>query len=219
MLLAPYQFFSQAVMMMRAWAFTGRDWRTLIILGLCYSTLLGIDIWAFCIHIYMPPRVFYDILGPNGCFPNYGTGLMANRIGISMLAATLMDSVSLAIVIIYCKKESSFHGGSLADYFVKQGLGAFIAVTIVNVAAAIAFFKPPAYHTGIGLPLSLVLPNLVACRVILQLRRRVTLTSTELSRINSLLVRSALSRMDTDKDQDVWLMKTDPIPTLPHLRS
>ncbi|KAJ2921795.1 hypothetical protein H1R20_g15292, partial [Candolleomyces eurysporus] len=60
---------------------------------------------------------------------------------ISMLAATLMDLVSLAIVVIYCNRESSFHGGSLADYFVKQGLGAFIAVTIVNVAAATAFFN------------------------------------------------------------------------------
>ncbi|RXW22364.1 hypothetical protein EST38_g3493 [Candolleomyces aberdarensis] len=217
MLLAPYQFFSQAVMMMRAWAFTGRDWRMFIVLGLSYSVLLGIDIWAFCTHIYMPPRAFYDILGPTGCFPNYGSGLMAIRIGISMLAATLMDLVSLAIVVIYCNRESSFHGGSLADYFVKQG--AFIAVTIVNVAAATAFFKPPAFHSGIGLPLCLVLPNLVACRVILQLRRRVTPSPTELSRINSCLVRSALGKMDTDKDQDVWLMKTDPSPILPHTRS
>jgi hypothetical protein len=76
-------------MMMRAWAFTGRDWRILIILGLSYSALLGIDVWAFCTHIYMPPRAFYDVLGPNGCFPNYGTGLMANRIGVRPHYSTL----------------------------------------------------------------------------------------------------------------------------------
>jgi hypothetical protein len=64
-----------------------------------------------------------------------------------------------------------------------------------------------------------MLTRLMAQFSILQLRRRVTLTSTELSRINSLLVRSALGRMDTEKDQDVWLMKTDPIPILPLIRS
>lgn len=67
---------------MRAYAFTGRDWRVLVALGICYCALLGIDIWAFCSHVNMPPPLFYTSMGPTGCFPNYGSGVMAIRIGV-----------------------------------------------------------------------------------------------------------------------------------------
>ncbi|KAF6751684.1 hypothetical protein DFP72DRAFT_906837 [Ephemerocybe angulata] len=208
-LLTPYQFFSQAVMLMRAYAFCGRDWRVLLPLGLCYGALLGINVWAFATHVYMPPPIFYALIEHTGCYPNYGTGVMAIRIGLSMLAATLMDLVSLVCVLIYCKKESSFRGGSLAHYFIKQGLGSFLMITVINVAAAIAFFKPPSYHSGIGLPLSLAVSNLLACRVILQLRRKVTPTPTELSRRHSLVVDGALNNLQSQEEHDVWLMDSD----------
>ncbi|TFK17054.1 hypothetical protein FA15DRAFT_676335 [Coprinopsis marcescibilis] len=208
-LLAPCQFFPQAVMVMRAYAFTGRDTRVMVMLGLCYAGLVGVDIWAFCAHIKMPNYLFYLALKPfTGCFPNYGSGVMGIRIGLSMLAAILMDLVSLVTVIIWCKKESDIRGGlSLARYFISQGLGAFVIVTVLNVAAAIAFFKPPSYHTGIGLPLILVIPNLVACRVILQLRRKVNPTDTEIWQQHSALINRILA--PAPSLNDVWTMDND----------
>ncbi|TEB21960.1 hypothetical protein FA13DRAFT_1799296 [Coprinellus micaceus] len=210
-LLFPYQCFSQGVMLMRAYAFTGRDRRVLMLLCTCYAILLGVNFWAFCTHLSMPPPEYFLFLGPMGCFPNYGSGVMAIRIGLSMLAATLMDLVSLITVLIYCKRQSAFKGGSLAEYFIGQGLGSFIIITIINVAAAIAFFKPPSFHSGLGIPLSVIVPNLIACRVILQLRRRVTLTPTELSRQYSAIVRFGLERMEREdeSERDVWLMDSE----------
>ncbi|EAU90383.1 hypothetical protein CC1G_00767 [Coprinopsis cinerea okayama7 len=205
-LLAPCQFFPQAVMFMRAYAFSGRSSTVLAILSMCYVALVGVDLWAFCIGVKMPPKLFYWAFGgESGCFPDYGSDVMGLRIGFSMLAAVLMDLVSLVTVLIYCKRESDHRGGSLTRYFIKQGLSSFVTVTVVNAAAAITFFKPPSYHTGVGLPLILVVPNLVACRVILQLRRKVSPTETELWREHSMLVNEALATTE----RDMWLMDSE----------
>ncbi|KAF9038630.1 hypothetical protein BJ165DRAFT_1531690 [Panaeolus papilionaceus] len=139
-LLAPCQFFSQAVMMMRAYAFSGRSKKILALLGFCYLCLLATDIWVFCTQVEEPPPIFYLIQGGSGCFPNYGEGFMALRIGYSMLAAILMDLVSLVVVVIKCQR-SRRRDVSLASYFVNQGLSAFIFVALVNIGAAIAFFR------------------------------------------------------------------------------
>ncbi|PPQ75111.1 hypothetical protein CVT24_010066 [Panaeolus cyanescens] len=166
-LLAPCQFFSQAVMMMRAYAFSGRSKKILVLLGFCYLCLLGTDIWVFCTQVDVPPRDFYLVQGGSGCFPNYGDGFMALRIGWhnksqprSQLAAILMDLVSLVVVVIQCQRMRG-RDVSLGTYFVNQGLSAFIFVALVNIGAAIAFFRPPRFHTGIGLPLILVVSNLM----------------------------------------------------------
>lgn len=85
--------------------------------------------------------------------------------------------------------------------------------------------RPPRYHTGVGIPLILVIPNLVACRVyansgflivsvtnmvppflsILQLRAQVVPTESELERRHSGLVRDALRYRESDS----WVIKDD----------
>lgn len=72
-------------MLMRAYAFSGRSKRVLLILCLCYAGLLGVDVWVFCTHIAAPSPIFYVVVGKTGCFPDYGDGFMALRIGVSSL--------------------------------------------------------------------------------------------------------------------------------------
>lgn len=207
-LLGPCQFFSQAVMLMRAFAFCGRDRRILALLGSCYTCLLGIDFWVFCTKVDILPQQFYVILGGTGCFPNYGAGAMALKIGYSMLAAVSMDMVSLVVIVVYCIKSKWNRDVSLARYFVHQGFVAFAFISLVNIATAIIFFKPPRFHTGVGLPLILVVSNVIACRIILQLRKQVIPSETEISRRNSLIVRHAmLSHSEPQYQfQDAWTM-------------
>lgn len=69
-------------MLMRAYAFTGRDRRVLMLLGFCYLLLLGVNLWAFATHLYLIPPEYYLFLGSLGCFPNYGAPKMAIRIGV-----------------------------------------------------------------------------------------------------------------------------------------
>ncbi len=74
-------------MLMRAYGFAGRNKRVLALLGSFYVGLLGIDIWAFCTLVEIPPPAFYFLFdfffGGTGCFPNYGSNVMAARIGVS----------------------------------------------------------------------------------------------------------------------------------------
>ncbi|KAF8159354.1 hypothetical protein B0H34DRAFT_400298 [Crassisporium funariophilum] len=141
-ILAPCQFFSQAaVMVMRAYAFTGRNTAVLVLLGLCYVCLLGLDLWVFCAEIDVPPTLFYVLLQGSGCFPNYGE----------------------AVIAVHCQKTRC-RDISLARYFINQGFIAFAFILLVNVAAAVSFFRPPSYHHGVGLPVVLAVSNLVACR-------------------------------------------------------
>ncbi|KAF8972755.1 hypothetical protein BDZ97DRAFT_1782509 [Flammula alnicola] len=208
-LLAPCQFFSQAVMMMRAFAFAGRSKRILALLGSCYICLLGVDIWVFCTQIVIPPTELYVLLGGTGCFPNYGDGFMALRIGYSMLAAIMMDLISLVVVVVHCLRSGWNRDVSLARYFVSQGLTAFALVLLINVGTAILFFRPPRYHTGVGIPLILIVSNVVACRVILQLRAQVLPTASELSRRRSCLVRNAFFLPESDS----WIIESQALPS------
>lgn len=59
------------VMLMRAYAFTGRSKIALCILCPCFAGLVAIDIWFFCIAVPTLPPAVYDILGYTGCFPDY----------------------------------------------------------------------------------------------------------------------------------------------------
>ena len=74
-------------MLMRAYGFAGRSKRILALLGTFYVVLLGIDIWAFCTPVELPPQAFYTLFdiyfGGTGCYPNYGSDVMAIRIGVS----------------------------------------------------------------------------------------------------------------------------------------
>lgn len=201
-LLAPFLFFSQAVMVMRAYAFSGRNRRVLIPLATCYSGLLAVNIWVFCIRIEAIPSSFYTLIGGTGCFPDYGDQVMAEKIGYSMLAATLMDLISLVFVFIQCRKAQN-REVSLARYFISQGLSAFGFIAFINATSAVCFFRPNHGGRGVGLPLVLISSNLVACRVILLLRRKASPTHYEISRRNSNIVRNAL------KDSDVWTMNPE----------
>jgi len=94
----PQQFFSQAVMVMRAFAFAGRDVRVLILLGLCYLVVVGLNIYIFCINAAFLPRELYYILPRTGCFPNLGNEAFAIRLGVSLLGLLVNPTDQLTVV-------------------------------------------------------------------------------------------------------------------------
>ncbi|TFK39684.1 hypothetical protein BDQ12DRAFT_681018 [Crucibulum laeve] len=199
--LAPCLFFPQAVMAMRAWAFSGRNTYIMCLLLVCWTALVGVDIWVFCTHLYMPPAELYLVLFRTGCFPNYGEGITAMRIGYSMLAAVLMDLISLIVVLAFCHIKRS-REVSLGRYFVKQGLVSFAFVTVLNISSAILYFRPPSFRTGVGLPLILIIGNLVACRVILDLRSKTLPTESQIEQQNSRIIRLAFDQIRTHPRDD-----------------
>jgi len=202
-LLMPFQFFAQGVMCMRAYAFTGRDKRVLVLLLSCYAVLVGVHIWGFCMNIEEMPALFYILLGDSGCFPNYGLSddLLSMRLGLVLPTALLMDFVSLSVVIVHCRRVRTPQG-SLGKTFIHQGLGAFAIVFALHCVAFGLYFDPHDFRNGVGLPFILVVSNIIACRLILQLRLKVSPTATEISRQHSVLVRNALAT----RRHDEWVI-------------
>ncbi len=78
---------------MRAYAFTSRSRHVLILLGICYISLVFLNVWVFCVRIDVPLEL-YIALRHTGCFPNYGKGLMAMRIGVSLLPAYILVALT-----------------------------------------------------------------------------------------------------------------------------
>ncbi|KAK7031543.1 hypothetical protein R3P38DRAFT_819285 [Favolaschia claudopus] len=201
-LLLPMQLFAPAVMLMRAYAFAGRRLRVLVLLLLFYAALVGIDIWFFCFNASNLPDLTYAILGGTGCFPDYPEGNGNQRLVIALSASLVMDLVSLSIIILYCVQIRSTQG-SLGRIFISQGLGSFAIVLGVHAIALGLYFSPRTLYNGIGLPYILVISNLMACRLILDLRRKALPTDEEILRRHSLIVDQAID------GSDLWVIGRD----------
>ncbi|KAF8970981.1 hypothetical protein BDZ97DRAFT_1651902, partial [Flammula alnicola] len=65
----PLQFFPQCVLIMRAWAFSGRKRTTLVLLLPCLGGYLGLQIWGYATHVNLSRQIFV-IFGHTGCFRN-----------------------------------------------------------------------------------------------------------------------------------------------------
>ncbi|KAJ6605826.1 hypothetical protein B0H10DRAFT_2076003 [Mycena sp. CBHHK59/15] len=200
--LLPMQLFAQGVMLMRAYAFAGRDIRALVVLCVCYVALAATDVWLFCIEVAQVPDEAYDLLGGTGCFPDYAAGRGGVRLVIAMSASVVMDLVSLSVIVFYCLRKRSMRG-SLGRTFIRQGLLAFGIVLVVHSVSMGVYFDPRSFHNGVGFPYILIISNVMACRVILDLRRKAAPTESEILRQHSLLVENAFA------NDDLWAIDDD----------
>ncbi|KAJ6561111.1 hypothetical protein DFH09DRAFT_1316232 [Mycena vulgaris] len=199
-LLLPMHIFGPGVMLMRAYAFTGRSVRILVFLLTFYAGLVGISILFFGISVASLPDIAYDLLGGTGCFPDYTVPNAGTRLVLVMGASATMDLLSLSVIAIYCLRTRSTRG-SLGRIFISQGLGAFAIVLVVHVLALSAYFRPGSNYNGVGLPYILTISDIMACRLILDLRRKARPTETQILRQNSHLVNEAFA------ETDMWVIQ------------
>lgn len=100
-------------MVMRAYAFSGRNRWVLIPLATCYLGLLAVNVWVFCIRIEAIPPSFYILIGGTGCFPNYGDQVMAEKIGVSIFLKIKwlqgLPSVDSGLWFVFCSAKG-WHG-------------------------------------------------------------------------------------------------------------
>ncbi|CAK5273779.1 unnamed protein product [Mycena citricolor] len=201
--LLPMQCFAHAVMLMRAYGFTGRNRKALVLLCTCLAGLIGVNVWFFCVDVPQLADLVYEVLGGTGCFPDYSATSDNLRIGLEMAAAVFMDLISLLVIVLYRIQKGRFQG-SLSRVFVNQGLLAFGCMLAVNATALGSYYNPDLYHNGMALPYILILPNVVACRVIISLRTKARPSETELDRQHSALIEDELANYD-----DFWTTRMD----------
>ncbi|TFK41707.1 hypothetical protein BDQ12DRAFT_393389 [Crucibulum laeve] len=183
-----------AVMALRTYAFSERNVKVLIILSTLFALLTGMSIWNFCIDLKPPPRLAFvftgNQLGENACGPDYSEEKMRVKLVLTQATLLFADLISLCIVLFYCHVH---HGRTkLAKFFIQQGAGAFLLICLLNGLAIGFYFLPSMASSSIGLPFLLLLPNTIACRLILQLRQEGSPANrTAISRINSQVIRDA----------------------------
>ncbi|TFK71475.1 hypothetical protein BDN72DRAFT_877093 [Pluteus cervinus] len=154
----------QAVIVIRAYAFSGQNPWCLTALISCTLSVAGLAMNALFRTTPLPPSS-YQLMGNAGCFPDCSRPGMKEELGLVIVMSTLTDLVSLAIVIYYCSRLSKHW----AQHFVRQGFAFFACATLVNVLSGSLLALKNDYSL-IGLPYSAMLSNIIACRVILGLK-------------------------------------------------
>jgi len=183
---------AQVVFIIRTYAFTGHNKLVLTVLVVLWSALLGASLWKQYDRWAVDPD-WQQLIGDFPCFgkDRRVTSVTRDQIhAVFKLATFLLDSVMMAIVFIHCFHYRSMWG-PLGKVFVAQGLIAYVMLSALHLATAITLFKPNSRVQGV----CFLGPNLscvIACRLILMLKRRADPTATTQVRNQSLQIRKQI---------------------------
>jgi len=196
---------AQVVFVIRTYAFAGRNKFILAFLVACWMAILGSLLWAMSTQWFFVPD-WHLLFGDSGCFAINDPSLGKSRISFEhhsfdsnaavALATLLFDSLMTAIVVIhFIRFRTTWGRGSLAKAFFVQGLIAYVMLLGLNLLQVASFFSPGNLFDGLAIlynPTS----DIIACRLILALRRRADPTATTQIRNMSHLVRGEMCRLE-----------------------
>jgi hypothetical protein len=212
--LVPFHLCPQGVILMRAYAFTGRNKFVLAILLPAYLAFITAFSWLLGSQfIYV--KDLYFLFGTSACFANDkhaedGPGFSytrATRTGLVILGSFLLDSLMMSVVILHCIRIRSTQG-TLGRTFLKQGAGVFVVMSGLNLLVASIYLGRNRQFDGVGTPFLMILGPVLACRLVLMLRRTVSPSESEERRRQSCLVREAFAAYDSSLEvelpRDAW---------------
>jgi hypothetical protein len=135
--IVPLQASTQAVMLIRTHAFTGRRKAVLILLLTNYLVLLGAQIWTFTADIHSATPILHPFVGNTACLrlQNSLPRRVILRTALVLYGTFFFDLLCVVIVATYCIFSQSMQG-RLGETFLKQGMAGFVAMTIGNLFAA-----------------------------------------------------------------------------------
>jgi len=83
----------------------------------------------------------------------------------------IFDLIMLCLVILRCVRENNGQAeSSLGRIFIAQGLTTFVTITALNTIVSVIYWTNTFSLYYVGLPFQVVLPSILSCRMILQLR-------------------------------------------------
>jgi len=212
-LILPCPLSCQAVILIRAHAFTGRKKITFWALLAGFIGLTAGNIYVFGTQ-FVASSDLNVFLGPSACYGDnkvtrHGEVFLTKNaagIGFVLLAAFMLDFLAMSLVLFHCYQIRSTQG-SLGRTFLRQGVVAFVIISVLNLLAAALCLQPRRQYNGIVLTWLWMLSPLIACRLILSLRRKALPTDTTQFRMHSRLIRDAfdpVSRSSIDEG-DHWV--------------
>ncbi|KAI0036317.1 hypothetical protein K488DRAFT_33167, partial [Vararia minispora EC-137] len=157
------QLFAECILLIRTYAFFGRDKRLLAIL--C-AMLLGVVSYQLYVGIHrMLPLPF--VSGDEGpCFPMSIPG-QADILGFFVAPFcfdTLITIATLAKAFIMRRRNGP--SSKLITMFLREGIFYFILISIANLINGTFYFQSKADMSAIMIPLSVLMSPLLACRLV-----------------------------------------------------
>jgi len=202
-----FPLFAQPVIMIRTYAFTGRNKFILAFLVACWIAIVGCILWIES-KAKKPLVELHLLFGDTACFPS-GGDKMRIPLALYHLGVFFFDFLMTAIVFIHCIRFRTLWG-PLGKAFVVQGLIAFVAMSALNLAIAVMFFNPVRTWQGLSI-CGGIASDIIACRLILTLRRRGDPAATTQVRNDSQLIQDALGRLSAAENIAVDADRNQPI--------
>ncbi|KZW03061.1 hypothetical protein EXIGLDRAFT_828817 [Exidia glandulosa HHB12029] len=154
------------VISIRVHAFTGRSTSLSVLLTACLVIFTLYQFWVMTTQAALNPQF--------GCFPvDVGP---AKHLAGHFLAPLLFDCIAILIVIVHAIRTIPFHlwsASTITRVFITDGVYYFVMILYLHVFNAFMSFQPDRAISGVGVPLDLLLPSILACRLVLNLRRAV----------------------------------------------
>ncbi|KAH8976412.1 hypothetical protein EDB83DRAFT_1787910 [Lactarius deliciosus] len=193
---------AQFIMMLRTYAFSGRNKIVLAVLSITILGLFGVIIWVICNHLTL--SLMFIVVKRTGCFPisdqpNFvlvqGTGAVQRaslaqtlaqspfayyyHLGTISILTAFFDGLNMIILFRHCIRERVAFG-PLGQSFLRQG-----SSRLLHEAKVVPWF---AY----------IIPSALSCRLVLMLRRKASPTETELRVEYSYMVNEALEMITVE---------------------
>ncbi|KAF8152351.1 hypothetical protein B0H34DRAFT_113281 [Crassisporium funariophilum] len=167
----PLHFFPHCMLIIRVWAFSGRKRWTLALLLACLSGYLAVQIWSTTGN-HLVSEIIFATFGRSGCFRR---------------------SPHSKNQFAYCLNTRSTHG-RLGKLFLIQAFSFFCFMLCLNLGSAYLFSRDSSQKPdGTAWVSTLILPNILACRFILQLREQAIPSASFQLQIFSKQIRGVLT--------------------------
>jgi len=192
---------AQVVLIIRTYAFAGHNKLIFILLAAIWIAMFGAQLWKQ-ITRWSVVHEWQDLIGDFPCFAwdrrttASGVGVYSRHIhAMFKLYTFLFDTLMMAIVFIRCVRFRTIWG-PLAKVFVAQGLIAYVMMSALHLATTVILFNPHSrLYDGICF-LPPVLGCVIACRLILMLRRRTDPNTTTEARNQSKALQDAIVQLE-----------------------
>ncbi|KAH9057384.1 hypothetical protein EDB87DRAFT_1106633 [Lactarius vividus] len=201
---------AQFILMLRTYAFSGRNARILVVLSITYLGFAVVMIWVLSKKLTL--SLLSLMVKRGGCFavsdvPTIDEGLanavahgistvpvpIAYHVGMISILATFFDCLNMLVVLWHWVRGCGTLG-PLGKSFLKQGILVYVVMTALNALTIGAFLSSYLVRQGLGASSSFayILPSALACRLVLMLRRKASPTETKLRLEHSHMVDDAL---------------------------
>ncbi|KZV73893.1 hypothetical protein PENSPDRAFT_682447 [Peniophora sp. CONT] len=164
----PNQLGAEAILLVRTYAFFGRDKRVLAVLVCMILGLLSYQLYVATSA--MLPLPFLGETGP--CFPMSRPG-EAQVLGF-FVAPLAFDTIITIITLAkaYSMRQRNGSSSQIIQVFLKEGFFYYFLISGANLMNGIFYFQPHSEMSAIMIPLSVMLSPVLACRMIIDIRAR-----------------------------------------------